>query len=125
MTNNEGRTKLVIDTEKHPMKLTMCTKAEPKNSATSVHMMQKVTLTEILLIIGEYLALSIPIFPSMSSPNGTTMSGADTITANAIKRRTSVEIQVLGIASNTSPSNMCPPGENNTRIPFDMAMYPT
>mmetsp|Transcript_20984 Transcript_20984/g.44916 ORF Transcript_20984/g.44916 Transcript_20984/m.44916 type:complete len:99 (-) Transcript_20984:1321-1617(-) len=98
MMNNGGKTKPAIDTQKHPIKLTICTNPEPRNSANSVHTMQKDTLTTILLSNDDCWVLSVPIFPSTSSPNGTTIRGAVTATANVIKRRTTEEIQVSGMA---------------------------
>ena len=126
--NREGRTKLVVATQKHPMKLSRWTKPSGTNSDRTMHARQNGTLTNTRLRVDVddclcplSSTMPIPSLPSIISPHGITISGAVTEITNVMRRRTTIDSHAPGIACNTSPRNTYD-GEKRTRIPFDIAM---
>jgi len=75
--NNGGSTKPAMATQKHPMKLTMWTNP----GAYSARIVQTThNRTRMVTFWEKWSVSSIPNFPSMSSPQGTTIRGAVTAT---------------------------------------------
>ena len=102
--NKGGKTKLVIDTQKHPMNDTRCTKPGAYFD-TPVHRTQSNKRIPIRLDIS---SRPIPSLPSIISPHGTTIKGAVTEITNVINNRTVSAInELFGSACNTSPLKIC------------------
>src|SRR5210317_554842 len=119
MQNKGGKTKLVIDTQKHPMNDTRCTKPGAY-SDTPVHRMQSNKRIAIRLDIS---SIPTPSLPSIISPHGTTIKGAVTEITNVINNRTVSAIhELFGSACNTSPLKVCV-GENKILTKLDMTTY--